>query len=56
MMSGAAIGPLLGGTLVKFANYPALGGAAILIGAVALICFAQLPRVRESNHVSTSAA
>lgn len=56
MMSGAAIGPLLGGTLVKFANYPALGGAAILIGAVALICFAQLPRIRERNPVPTSAA
>jgi len=56
MMSGAAIGPLLGGTLVKFANYPALGGAALLIGALALICFVQLPRVSERNRISTSAA
>lgn len=45
MMSGAAIGPVLGGTLVKFASYQALGMAAVLIGAVALFCFAQLPRV-----------
>lgn len=45
MMSGAAIGPVLGGTLVKFASYQALGLAAVLIGAVALFCFAQLPRL-----------
>lgn len=44
MMSGAAIGPVLGGTLVKFASYQALGVAAVVLGAVALICFAQLPR------------
>jgi hypothetical protein len=45
MLSGAAIGPVLGGTLVKFAGYQALGIAAVLIGALALFCFAQLPRV-----------
>jgi predicted MFS family arabinose efflux permease len=44
MLSGAAIGPVLGGTLVKFASYPAIGLAAVLIGALALFCFAQLPR------------
>lgn len=45
MMSGAAMGPVLGGTLVKFSSYQALGVAAVLIGAVALFCFAQLPRL-----------
>ncbi len=44
MLSGAAIGPVLGGTLVKIASYPAIGMAAVLIGALAMICFAQLPR------------
>ena len=45
MMSGAAIGPVLGGTLVKFAGYPAIGLAALLFGGVALLCFSQLPRI-----------
>ncbi len=47
MMTGAAIGPVLGGTLVKFAGYPAIGFAALLIGGTALLCFAQLPRMGE---------
>jgi predicted MFS family arabinose efflux permease len=45
MMSGAAIGPVLGGTLVKFASYQALGMAALTMGVLALLCFSQLPRV-----------
>jgi predicted MFS family arabinose efflux permease len=45
MMSGAAIGPVLGGTLVKFASYQTLGMAAVAIGVAALLCFSQLPRV-----------
>lgn len=45
MMSGGAIGPVLGGTLVKFASYQALGVAAVVMGAVAFICFTQLPSV-----------
>jgi len=44
-MSGAAIGPVLGGTLVKFASYQALGMAALTMGVLALLCFSQLPRV-----------
>lgn len=49
MMTGAAIGPVLGGTLVKFAGYSAIGIAALLLGGVALLCFAQLPRVGASE-------
>lgn len=39
LMAGSAIGPLLGGTLVKYLGYEALGAAALVIGLVALICF-----------------
>lgn len=39
VMIGAAVGPLLGGTLVKFAGYPTLGLAAVLIAACAVACF-----------------
>lgn len=56
MMSGAAIGPVLGGTLVKFASYQALGMAAVLIGAVAFICFSQLPRVGRPVLTGAAAA
>jgi predicted MFS family arabinose efflux permease len=44
MMTGAAIGPVLGGTLVKVAGYPAIGWAALVIGAVALVCFSKIAR------------
>lgn len=49
MMTGAAIGPILGGTLIKFAGYPALGIAALVLGCVAVICFSQLPREINSK-------
>ncbi|MBY0557700.1 MAG: MFS transporter [Burkholderiaceae bacterium] len=42
LMSGAAIGPILGGTVVKLAGYHSLGIAAILIAACAVACF--MPR------------
>lgn len=45
MMTGAAIGPVLGGTLVKFAGYSAIGIAAMMLGGIALLCSAQLPRI-----------
>lgn len=43
LMVGAAIGPVLGGTLVKTAGYGSLGLAAVLIGAVAVVCMSRLP-------------
>lgn len=43
LMVGAALGPVLGGTLVKTAGYPSLGLAAVLIGALALWCMSRLP-------------
>ncbi|CAN7727958.1 MFS transporter [Variovorax sp. LjRoot290] len=42
MMIGSAIGPILGGTLVKFYGYAAIGWAAVAIGAVAFCFFLQL--------------
>ena len=46
LMVGAAIGPVLGGTLVKSAGYGMLGAAAALIGCVSVFCFAQAGRRR----------
>ncbi|MCW5645064.1 MAG: MFS transporter [Rhodoferax sp.] len=43
MMTGAAIGPILGGTLVKAFGYASLGAAAWLIAAVAIFCFSRIP-------------
>lgn len=44
LMVGAAIGPILGGTLVKLAGYETLGLAAVLIAALAVFCFSRARR------------
>jgi predicted MFS family arabinose efflux permease len=44
LMAGSAIGPVLGGTLVKFIGYGSLGLAAIVLCGCAVVCFRQLPR------------
>src|SRR5450830_1558989 len=41
MMAGAALGPVLGGTLVKWAGYESLAVAAVLTAACAVACFSQ---------------
>lgn len=41
LMIGAAIGPILGGTLVKMAGYESLGAAVAAIAVVAVFCFSQ---------------
>jgi predicted MFS family arabinose efflux permease len=43
MMTGAAIGPVLGGTLVKAYGYGSLALAAAAIAALAVACFSRLP-------------
>lgn len=43
MMAGAAIGPLLGGTIVKAAGYGSLALAAAALAAIAVFCFTRLP-------------
>lgn len=42
LMIGAAIGPVVGGTLVKTSGYATLGTAALLIAALAVACFSRL--------------
>ncbi|QFZ85074.1 MFS transporter [Variovorax paradoxus] len=42
LMIGSAIGPVLGGTLVKFFGYEAIGWAAVAIDAVAFCFYLQL--------------
>jgi len=41
LMVGAAIGPVLGGTLVQHAGYASLGTAAVVIATIAVLCFAR---------------
>jgi len=40
-MVGSAVGPILGGTLVKAFGYPSLGIAAVVIALGALAAFSQ---------------
>lgn len=51
LMVGAAIGPVLGGTLVKASGYASLGLAALVIGAVALACFSRIPAADRAPAV-----
>ncbi len=44
LMTGAAIGPILGGTLVQGWGYGSLGPVALALGVGASICFSRLPR------------
>lgn len=44
LMVGAAIGPLLGGTLVKTVGYAGIGFAAVAIAAIAVACFSRTQR------------
>jgi predicted MFS family arabinose efflux permease len=44
-MIGSAAGPLVGGTLVKFSGYDALGIGAVIFSLVAAACFSCLPRL-----------
>jgi predicted MFS family arabinose efflux permease len=55
VMVGAAIGPVLGGTLVQSFGYPSLGLAAIALGGVAVLCFSRLPRQAADALVPSAA-
>jgi predicted MFS family arabinose efflux permease len=44
LMFGAAIGPILGGTLVKAWGYGSLGLAALVIDGLAMYAFARIHR------------
>lgn len=41
LMVGAAIGPILGGTLVKFSGYPAIGVAVVIVAVLAIASFSR---------------
>lgn len=49
MMAGAAIGPLLGGTIVKAAGYGSLALAAAALAAIAVFCFTRLPAPAQTT-------
>lgn len=55
LMTGAAIGPVLGGTLVKSFGYGSLAVAAVAIAALALLCFSRLPGRGADARVHTPA-
>jgi predicted MFS family arabinose efflux permease len=42
LMTGAAIGPILGGVLVQGVGYPALGVAAVVLAVCAIVLFGRL--------------
>lgn len=44
LLVGAGLGPLIGGTLVKFHGFPALAVAAAVLAALAILCFLRVPR------------
>ena len=44
LMIGAAIGPILGGTIIKLAGYHGIGIAALVFGSISLICFMRVFR------------
>lgn len=49
LMVGSAVGPLLGGTLVKAFGYGSLAIAAAAIAALAVLCFLRLPLAAEAD-------
>jgi predicted MFS family arabinose efflux permease len=54
VMVGAAIGPFLGGSLVKFGGYGPLAWAACAVAIVALVCFAALLRAARPVPAPTA--
>ena len=55
LMVGAAIGPILGGTLVGSFGYGSLGVGAALIAAVAMFCFSRLPTTTTTTTSTPTA-
>jgi predicted MFS family arabinose efflux permease len=52
LMVGSAIGPFLGGTLVKSFGYGAVAVAAACLAVVAVTCFARLPAAESTLAIS----
>lgn len=53
VMAGAAIGPILGGTLVKTLGYPALGIAALVVNLAAVLLFSRLMTYSRTDATAT---
>lgn len=53
LMIGAAIGPILGGTLVKFSGYPAIGVAVVICAILAIASFSRA-RLPATNAVQAA--
>lgn len=49
LMAGSAIAPFLGGTLVQFVGFEAIGYAAIVLVLIELLCFNQTRRIVTRN-------
>ncbi|MCW8356414.1 MFS transporter [Marinomonas pontica] len=48
LMIGAAIGPILGGTLIKLVGYHGIGIASLVFGAISLMCFMRVFQNRSN--------
>nr|WP_241030983.1 MFS transporter [Paraburkholderia sp. Ac-20347] len=48
IMIGSALGPVVGGTLVKFSGYRALGSGAMVLCIIIVSCFLRLTKGRSS--------
>jgi predicted MFS family arabinose efflux permease len=53
LMVGSAIGPILGGTLVKSLGYESLGYAATVISIIAVACFSQAREQLKYKPITT---
>jgi predicted MFS family arabinose efflux permease len=56
LMIGAAIGPVLGGTLVKAYGYGSLGAAAAVMAIIAVACMSRLPQQPKVTALQGEAA
>ncbi|MNV78249.1 hypothetical protein D3C71_1717280 [compost metagenome] len=50
LMIGAALGPIVGGTLVKQFGYESLGIAALVIDALAIYAFTRIPKSSTAKN------
>ncbi|CCE01421.1 MFS transporter [Bradyrhizobium sp. STM 3809] len=53
LMIGAAIGPILGGTLVQLFGYPALGLGAVVISSMAVVMFSRVFAARGAASATS---
>lgn len=56
MMSGAALGPLVAGTLVKSTGYAGIGLCAVTVASLAIYAFSRMPRGADRTPLSVKPA